>query len=183
MTNISDTIIDGCKKGDGRSQEALYRLVAPAMYGLCLRYAGNKDDANDIMQDGFIKVFRKIDQFTGKGSLEGWIRRIIVNTALEKFRSQIETERIDYQVNSRIELSGTETIENITADEIVAIVGTLTPRYRMVFNLYAIEGYSHREIAEMMGITEGTSKSNLSRARIILQEKIRILYQESRDTK
>ncbi len=179
MTTIPETILQGCRKGDGRSQEALYRLVAPVMYGLCLRYAGNEDDARDIMQDGFIKVFGKIGQYSGKGSLEGWIRRIMINTALERFRGQIKLETIDERTAGHSELTTAETLENITAGEIIGLIGTLTPRYRMVFNLYAIEGYSHKEIAEMMGISEGTSKSNLSRARTILQEKMRILFKES----
>ncbi len=183
MSNIPDKIIAGCKKGDGRSQEALYRLVAPVMYGLCLRYAGNEDDARDIMQDGFIKVFSKIGQYTGKGSLEGWIRRIMVNTALERYRGMVNMESIDEKITGNPELSHEETIAKLTADEITEMISSLTPRYRMVFNLYAIEGYSHKEISEMMGISEGTSKSNLSRARAVLQEKLKILYKESREAR
>jgi RNA polymerase sigma factor (sigma-70 family) len=183
VTNIPDNIIAGCKKGESRSQEALYRLVAPVMYGLCLRYAGNEDDARDIMQDGFIKVFLKIKQYSGKGSVEGWIRRIMINTALERYRGQVSLDRLDDRTDSRIEPADNETLESITAEEITTLIRSLTPKYRMVFNLYAIEGYSHKEIAGLMGISEGTSKSNLSRARAILQEKIKALYKESREAK
>lgn len=175
--------MEGCKKGNGKSQEALYRLVAPGMYGLCLRYAGNEDDAKDILQDGFIRVFGKIAQFSGKGSLEGWIRRIMINTALERYRSRVVMERIDENPGRYEKKAGSNVIGNITAYEITCLIRELTPKYRMVFNLYAIEGYSHREISGLLGISEGTSKSNLSRARSILQEKMRAIYQISRETR
>lgn len=183
VANIPDTIIEGCRKGDSKSQERLYRLVAPVMYGLCLRYAGDESDAMDIMQDGFIKVFRKIGQYSGKGSMEGWIRRIMINTALERYRSQVIMEHIDDKTSLPGDFSGEETIETITAGEISELISSLTPKYRMVFNLYAIEGYSHKEISQMLGISEGTSKSNLSRARTVLQEKMRVLYKISRESK
>jgi RNA polymerase sigma factor (sigma-70 family) len=146
-----------------------------------LQYADNTDDAKDIMQEGFIKVFRKIEQFTGKGSLEGWVRRIMVNTALEKYRSQVIMQPVDEKTAIKNNLIYEETIENISADNIISIIQTLTPKYRMVFNLYAIEGYSHKEIAEKLGISEGTSKSNLSRARVILQDKVNKLFHDSRE--
>ncbi len=183
MANIPDTIISGCKKGDSRSQEALYRLVAPVMYALCLRYGGNADDAGDIMQDGFIKVFSKIGQYSGKGSLEGWIRRIMINTALERYRGQVHMESLEDKADQVSGVAGDETLEEITADEISNVISELSPKYRMVFNLYAIEGYSHKEISEMLGISEGTSKSNLSRARSVLQEKLKDLYKISREAK
>ena len=167
-----EEIIYQCKNGNGKAQTELYRLFSPKMYGVCLRYAKDSADAEDILQEGFIRVFTKIGQFESKGSFEGWMRRIMVNTALEKFR---KNDRL-YPVE---ELSTFETIEmveetvsSITADELMQMIQELPPRYRLVFNLYAIEGYSHQEIGEMMGITEGTSKSNLSRARLILQKRV-----------
>jgi RNA polymerase sigma factor (sigma-70 family) len=153
-------------------------MASPLMYGLCLQYAGNEDDAKDIMQEGFIKVFKKIDQFSAKGSIIGWIRRIMINTALEKYRSQVNLQSMD-NGNFQIEESVNDNIlENLEAEVIMKLIQDLSPQYRLIFNLYAIEGYSHREISEMTGISEGTSKSNLSRARSILQKKIAELYEK-----
>jgi RNA polymerase sigma factor (sigma-70 family) len=176
LADIPDNILIGCKKGKGNDQRKLYDLLSPEMYGLCLRYAKNTDDAKDIMQEGFIKVFQKIEQYTKKGSLEGWIKRIMINTALEKYRSHVIMQSVDEKTATKNDLVYEETIQNISADDIISIIQTLTPKYRMVFNLYAIEGYSHKEIAEKLGISEGTSKSNLSRARTILQEKVNELF-------
>jgi RNA polymerase sigma-70 factor (ECF subfamily) len=176
LADISEKIIAGCKKGDRRSQEELYRILAPGMYGICLKYADNKDDAKDFMQEGFIKVFQKIEQYRSEGSFEGWVKRIMINTALEKLRSNMEVYSLDEKANY-IEDSKTVTIlETLSAGDLLALVQQLTTQYRIVFNLFAIEGYNHREISEMLGISEGTSKSNLSRARSILQEKVLELY-------
>jgi len=142
------------------------------MYGVCLRYARDSADAEDILQEGFVRVFTKIKQFEFKGSFEGWMRRIMVNTALEKFRKHDRLYPVEeisvYESTEWVE----ETISSITADELMKMIQELPPRYRMVFNLYAIEGYSHLEIGAMMNISEGTSKSNLSRARMILQKRV-----------
>jgi RNA polymerase sigma factor (sigma-70 family) len=183
LADISEKIIAGCKKGDGRSQEELYHLLAPGMYGLCLKYAGDKDDAKDIMQEGFIKVFQKIDQFGGKGSFEGWVKRIMINTALEKNRSLMDTYSLDEKVTIVEDMGYINILEELSAEDLLKLIQQLTPQYRMVFNLFAIEGYNHKEIGEMMGITEGTSKSNLSRARIILREKIKLLYKIPGETR
>jgi len=148
-------------------------MFSNRMFGLCLQYANNYDDACDILQDGFIKVFRKMDQFTGKGSFEGWIRRIMINTALERYRSHLHLYPLTENTVIKDELVYDEVFEKISADELVKLVQKLSPRYRMVFNMYAIEGYTHKEIAETMGITVGTSKSNLSRARDILKRKVK----------
>lgn len=153
------------------------------MYGLCLKYSNDKDDAKDIMQDGFIKVFQKIDQYSTKGSFEGWVRRIMINTALEKYRSQVSMYPLDEQMPVSDEGINSTVIDELSAEDLLAIIRELTPKYRMVFNLYAIEGYNHKEIGEMLGISEGTSKSNLSRARLILQEKVKELYCITRDAK
>jgi RNA polymerase sigma-70 factor (ECF subfamily) len=143
------------------------------MFGLCLQYADNYDDACDILQDGFIKVYGKLGQFTGKGSFEGWMRRIMINTALERYRSQLHMYPMTDQVVNMNGMQTEEVFENLTATDLIKLIHDLPPRYRMVFNLYAIEGYSHKEIAEMMGVTTGTTKSNLSRARSILQQKVK----------
>jgi len=142
------------------------------MYGVCLRYSKDSAEAEDNLQDGFIRVFLKIDQFRFKGSFEGWMRRIMVNTALEKFRKNNHLFAVEDMVVYENVQVAEETISSISADDLLKIIQELPPRYRMVFNLYAIEGYSHQEIAKLMNINEGTSKSNLSRARTILQKKV-----------
>lgn len=173
LADIPEKILKGCKNGNTRAQEELYRLVAPRMFGVCLRYATNEDDAKDILQDGFIKVFQKISQFEGKGSLEGWIRKIIVNTALERLRTQHVSISLDEKTVLKNDLYYDENVlDTLGAEDLLSLIQGLTPKYRMVFNLYAIEGYSHKEIAEIMGISEGTSKSDLSRARVVLQERV-----------
>jgi len=183
LADVPENIIEGCKKGKQRYQEELYHLLAPRMYGLCLKYANDRDDAKDIMQDGFIKVFQKIDQYGGKGSFEGWVRRIMINTALEKYRSQITIYSLDERMPLSDEGVQSTVIDNLSAQDLLGLIRQLTPKYRMVFNLYAIEGYNHKEIGELLGISEGTSKSNLSRARIVLQEKVKELYSVKRDAK
>jgi len=175
-----EEIIYKCRDGNSKAQTELYRLFSRKMYGVCLRYAKDNGEAEDILQEGFVRVFTKIRQFEFKGSFEGWMRRIMVNTALEKFRKNdrlypVEELKI-YESTEMVE----ETISSITADELMKIIQELPPRYKMVFNLYAIEGYSHIEIGEMMSITEGTSKSNLSRARMILQKRVTDLFDTDR---
>jgi RNA polymerase sigma factor (sigma-70 family) len=171
-----DILIKECKSGKLKSQEALYRRFAPAMYGICLQYASSEEDAQDILQDGFIKVFAKLDQVKKPEAFPGWIRRVMINTALEKYRSQVVLQRIEEVREEALETDDSEVLQSLTADELVKLIRSLSPKYRMVFNLYAIEGYSHQEISEELGISVGTSKSNLSRARVILQEKIRRNY-------
>jgi len=171
-----DILLKECKRGKSGSQEKLYRRFASAMYGLCLQYASNEEDAQDILQDGFIKVFAKLDQVKNPAALPGWIRRVMINTALERYRSQVILQRVDELREEPQVDSGNEALDRISCDELVTLIQTLSPRYRMVFNLYAIEGYSHQEISEELGISVGTSKSNLSSARGILQEKIRSVY-------
>lgn len=176
MAEKLDILLRDCKRGKRGSQEELYRRFSSAMYGLCLQYSSSEEDAQDILQDGFIKIFAKLEQVKNPAALPGWIRRVIINTALEKYRSQVLLQRVDDVKEEIDELSGNEAFEDLTCEELVGLIQTLTPRYRMVFNLYAIEGYSHQEISEMLGISIGTSKSNLSRARAILQEKIKTMY-------
>ncbi len=176
MAEKLEILLKGCKKGRPKSQEALYRRFASAMYGICLQYASSEEDAQDIMQEGFIKVFAKLDQVKNPAAFPGWIRRLMINTALEKYRSQVILQRVD----DLKEVVAVETDNNVfselASEELVALIQTLSPKYRMVFNLYAIEGYNHQEISEELGISVGTSKSNLSRARAILQEKIKNIY-------
>ncbi len=174
MLNVAqlEDIINKCREENSGAQTALYRLFSSKMYGVCLRYARDSAEAEDILQEGFLRVFTKIRQFEFKGSFEGWMRRIMVNTALEKFRKKDRLYPVEemsiYESTEWVE----ETISSITADDLLRLIQELPPRYRMVFNLFAIEGYSHLEIGEMMNISEGTSKSNLSRARVILQKSV-----------
>jgi RNA polymerase sigma-70 factor (ECF subfamily) len=135
-----------------------------------------------VLQDGFLKIFEKINQFEFKGSFEGWMKKIMVNTALEKYRTQYKVINILDGMNNYEKESFEDVSDLITADELLTFIQDLSPKYRMVFNLYAIEGYSHKEISEMLDISEGTSKSNLSRARLILQEKVKSLYGSSIQT-
>jgi RNA polymerase sigma factor (sigma-70 family) len=171
-----NSIIYGCQEGDPGAQKELYELFKTKMFGICLRYAKDYDDAQDILQDGFLKVYEKVGQFKFKGSFEGWIRKIMVNTALERFRIKYQMIDINDNIKEVDRKAGNDIIADISAKELLKFVQELSPRYRAVFNLYAIEGYSHKEISGMLGISEGTSKSNLSRARAILQEKINKFY-------
>ena len=130
-------------------------------------------EAEDTLHEGFMKVFQKIDQFKFKGSLAGWIRRVMINTALEKFRKQNQLYALGDDYESTEDIQQENVISDLSAQDLIKLIRELTPKYRMVFNLFAIEGYSHKEIGEMLGISEGTSKSNLARARYILQKKVK----------
>lgn len=179
MTSEIDHIIEGCRKKETKAQRMLYEYFSSRMYGVCLRYSNSSADAQDTLHEGFLKIFEKINQYESRGSFEGWIRRIMVNTALEKFRGKYKTVDIQENLKEADSVISYELNENLTVQELLKIIDELSPQYKMVFNLYAIEGYSHKEISEMLKITEGTSKSNLSRARGILQEKVKIYYKES----
>lgn len=176
MTVNLEILIKGCREGDPASQEKLYKQFSAAMYGLCLQYSSSTEDAQDIMQDAFIKVFKKIDQVKDAKAFPGWVRRVMINTALERYRSQVLLKNVDEAPLPQGELISESVLDELEAEEIVMMIQELSPKYRMVFNLYAIEGYNHKEIAEKLNISEGTSKSNLSRARAILQEKVKKVY-------
>jgi len=168
-------IIEGCILGNPRMQRMLYEKFSPKMYALCIRYAGNTDDAQDILQDGFVKVFGNIARFKGTGSFEGWIRRIIVNTAIEHFRKKNTLQVIDEHTENQLADDHTNIFNLLEAKELLEIIKSMPAGYRTVFNLYAVEGYTHKEIATMMNLTEGTSKSQYARAKNWLQERIKKL--------
>ncbi len=173
MSEIKE-IIKGCLAGNRRDQELLYRRNASKLYAVCLQYSGNNEEARDILQEGFIKIFENLGNYKHEGSFEGWMRRITVNTALEKFRSKSNLYRVD-DIDMLPEPDAepdNHDYAGMEAADLLEIIRELPPKYRMVFNLYAIEGYSHKEISEMINISEGTSKSNLSRARGILQRRV-----------
>ena len=164
-------LVQGCADGDLVSQKKLYEQFSKKMMGVCLRYADNYEDAQDILQEGFIKIFKNIHSFKGTGSLEGWIRRIITNTALAVYRTS-NPLRLSKGIEELelIPASDSNIIGSISVKDLLNIIRKLPAGYRIVFNLYAIEGYSHKEIASQLNITESTSKSQYSRARSHLQK-------------
>lgn len=169
-----EELIQGCIRGDAACQKEAFYRYASHMLGVCNRYARNPADAEDILQDGFIKVFNKIQQFKGEGSFEGWIRRIMVNTALKKYSlRRFEKEVSGYDVTDKDESSLEPTAYNyLTEKDLLQLINNLPDGYRMIFNLYVIEGYQHEEIAVMLGIQPGTSRSQLVKARAMLQKQI-----------
>lgn len=170
---FDSTFITRLKEKDPQTQRIFYQQLAPKMYGICLRFALANEDADDILQDGFIRVFSHIGAFRGEGSLEGWVRRTIVNTAInyykKKIKQGIKTD-LEY-VKGKVKETNF-IVEKMAADELLKLISELPPGYRMVFNLNVIEGYTHKEIGQMLNISENTSKSQLSRARASLQRKI-----------
>jgi RNA polymerase sigma factor (sigma-70 family) len=182
--NINETdLINGCIEGDRRMQETLYQRFAPRMYAVCLRYAGVAEEAEDILQEGFIKVFKKIASFRGEGSFEGWVRRIFVNTAIEHFRRKRYLQPVTEKEENTIEGKFLTALDDMATKDVMALIQQLSPGYRTVFNLYVVEGYTHKEIADMMGISEGTSKSQLSRAKVILQDMVKQYIDQNRKAK
>lgn len=172
LTDLSDQqLIAGCLKNDRRVQELLYRKYANEMYSICLAYEPDRDNAKDILQEAFVKVFKSINTYDNKGALKGWIRRIITNTAIDHYRQkEKENSFVDVEKISNTTHSSSEEFSILESQDILAQVKRLPEGARVVFNLFALEGYSHKEIAEMLCITEGTSKSQFSRARQLLQE-------------
>ena len=170
-------LVQGCRNNDRKYQELLYRKYAKKMYGICMSYTKDRSMAQEILQDGFVKVFKKIDGFREEGSLEGWIRRIITNTALDHLRQKSKLyEFIDDNKEVEEERLDNSILDKINADGIFNLIKQLPEGAKAVFNLYAVEGYSHKEIAEKLEITEGTSKSQFKRARSLLKTLLRDLY-------
>jgi RNA polymerase sigma-70 factor (ECF subfamily) len=165
-------IIEGCVKGERKFQQVLYNMLSGKMFAVCLRYASDYNAAQDLLQEGFVKVFRNIDKFRGEGSFEGWVRRIFVNTAIEHYRKQVNLYVLHDSETKTYEYFEDNAFETLKVADIMKMIQQLSDGYRTVFNLYVIEGYSHKEIGDMMGISEGTSKSQLARARYLLQKMI-----------
>ena len=168
-----DKIIKDCIKGKAKAQEILYVEFAPKMLGVCLRYSKDLAEAEDTLQDGFIKIFQNVKTYQFKGSFEGWMRRVMVNTALAKFRQEKKIQLVDEVVDFEDEEDENYSESEISIDVLLRMVQELPDRYRMVFSLYVLDGYPHNEIAEVMEITVGTSKSNLARGRAILKQKVK----------
>lgn len=167
--------IEGCLKGDGNAQRAVFEKYKKRMYALCYRYCGNTTDAEDVLMQGFLKVFTKISSFKKEGSFEGWIKRIMIHEALQllRKRNQLQTHELDDNTTQTLASPSISYMPDTEA--YLHLIQSLPTGYRTVFNLYAIEGYSHSEIAQMLNISESTSKSQLSRARDILQTKLKQL--------
>ena len=164
-------LIAGCKREEMWARKELYERYAGAMLSLCMRYIGDRDIARDVLQDSFYKVFTKVDDYSGAGSFEGWMKRIFVNTALEQLRKKRFLPIIS-EYEESIEDTDTSVFEKLSADDLHRHIAELPDGFRTVFNLYAVEGYSHAEIAKMLHIKEGTSRSQFMRARQILQKNV-----------
>ena len=164
-------IIQGCKKKDAKAQAELYKRYSGVLYSICLRYSPNKVEAEDNLQDAFITIFNKAEQFKSNGSFEGWIKRITVNTVLQKYRKQKV-----FAITDEAQIEDTadqQVVDNgLPLDYLLSIIQELPQRYRLVFTMYVMDGYSHKEIGALLEISDGTSKSNLARARGILKTKI-----------
>jgi RNA polymerase sigma-70 factor (ECF subfamily) len=173
MQEQLNQLIQHCIKGDRQSQGKLYAQLAPKMFVTCLRYCRSREEAEETLQEGFMKVFENLQQFKFAGSFEGWVRKIMVNCALQKYRGKSQLHAVVNIDDVKIEQGAMEnTTAQLGAKELLKLVQLLPSSYRMVFNLYVFEGMKHREIAELLGISEGTSKSNLSDARAILQKAV-----------
>ena len=167
------SLIAVCIKGNQIAQKTLFESFSPKFFALCLRYMKSTDDAEDVLQEGMVKIFTKLPEYSGTGSFEGWMRRIIVNTCLDqirknqklKFDVSIDKEEYKLSMNAHI-------LENMSANELIEEIKKMPPGYRVVFNMFAIEGYSHQEIAQKLGVKESTSKSQYLRARAYLKERI-----------
>jgi RNA polymerase sigma-70 factor (ECF subfamily) len=166
-----EQLVKACISGNASAQKEFYDLFAKKMMGVCLRYTNDYEEAQDVLQDGFIKVYAKLSKFVNKGSLEGWVRRIMVNTALDhyrknkKFQKDVEIDSVSFKLEKQEYI-----VEEINAQDLLKIIQSIPEGYRVVFNLFAIEGYSHKEIAEQLGVTESTSKSQYSRAKKMLRK-------------
>lgn len=175
---IIDPILKKCRRGDRRAQKKLFKLLYPYSMSICLRYAHDEDEAMEVLNDGYLKIFAKIDQHNPNRSFKAWARRIFINTAIDHYRKNekhyhsLEIETVDS------EHIKPDVLDQLAANDIQQMVSKLPPAYRLIFNLYVVEGYNHREISEKIGISEGTSKSNLSKARVRLKKMISNANQE-----
>lgn len=177
MADLFSDIIRRCKRGDRKAQESVYNLLAGKMFGVCLRYCANYEEAKDVLHDGFVTVFTKIGQFQHTGSFEGWVRKIIVNHALERYRVNNKTPYMVSLEDEAYQLAAPEPdqdqhVDQLSEKKLMSFINSLPPQYKAVFNMYAIDGMSHKEISEVLHISESTSRTNLLRARSILQKQV-----------
>ena len=169
FTLSENQLIENCISGNRKSQKDLYDLFAGKMFSVCLRYAKNQMDAEDILQEGFVKLFNNLHRFRGEGSFDGWVRRIFVNTAIEHIRRKNLNTTVSEGLENSVSDKYKNALDNLYEKDIIASANTLSDGYRTVFKMYAVEGYSHKEIASHLGITESTSKSQFSRAKALLR--------------
>ncbi|MEN3323863.1 RNA polymerase sigma factor [Mariniflexile soesokkakense] len=165
-----DQLIESCKINDTKAQSELYKLFSSKLFSVCLKYSRNYAEAEDNLQDAFLTIFKKIEQYKNKGSFEGWLKRVTINTVLQQYRKEKVFDIINENVIDDVEIEVDEDV--ISIDYLLRIIQELPDRYRLVFNLYVLDGYSHKDIASMLDINIGTSKSNLARARQILKQTI-----------
>ena len=165
-----DKLIKQCKQQDRKAQEELYKLFSRKLFSVCLKYSRNQVEAEDNLHDSFMVIFNKIDTYNFKGSFEGWLKRVTVNTVLQKYRKQGAFDALPNNLED--EVSVEVTTDNVSLDYLLKLIQELPDRYRLSFNLYVLDGYSHKEIAEILGISEGTSKSNLARAKMALRNNL-----------
>ncbi|PID68872.1 MAG: RNA polymerase subunit sigma-70 [Flavobacteriales bacterium] len=163
-------LINRCKNQEKKAQAEVYQIYSGKLFGLCLKYSKNYQEAQDNLHNGFITIFNKIGHFKFKGSFEGWMKRIMINTALQTYRKKDVLNLVSEEIPERIEVE--INTDDISLTYLLKIIQELPNRYRMVFNLYVLDGYTHKEIGKLLEISEGTSKSNLSRARLILKRKV-----------
>ena len=170
---IDKAFITQLQNKDRKTQVAFYKYLSPKMYGVCLRFANSTDDANDILQEGFIRVFKHINDFRGEGSFEGWVRRTVVNTAINYYKKEKKRGyKVDLDHVKKKHITNAIAIDRLSYNELIEIIRELPTGYRTVFNLNVMEGYTHKEIGLKLNISENTSKSQLSRARLAIQKKL-----------
>lgn len=174
-----DFLVEQSKKGNRSAQRRIFDALSPKMFAVCLRYMEDRESAEDVLQNGFVTLFSKIDTYSGEGSFEGWARKIFVNTALMSLRKKdILRQCEDVEVAWNIADEDPTPVQKIGYAELMKLISELPPGFRTVFNMFVIEGFSHKEIAESLGISENTSRSQLQRARTMLQKRIEKLYQD-----
>lgn len=163
-----------CKQGNRAAQKVLYESLSPKMFAICLRYMGDRELAEDTLQEGFVTLFSKLETYSGEGSFEGWARKIFVNTALMSLRkNDVLKQSGEIETAWNVTSEETTAIQNISYKELMKMIAGLPPGFRTVFNMFVIEGYNHKEISDALGISEATSRSQLQRARVMLQKKIK----------
>ncbi|RTQ48843.1 RNA polymerase sigma factor [Hymenobacter gummosus] len=168
-----DELVAACREGRAAAQQQLYERLGRRLFGVCLRYSASREEAEETLQNTFVKIFTRLHQFTGQGPFEAWARRIAVNTALHAWRQrQAPGLHVSWDDAPPVAETNGDALDQLSMAELLELVGTLPEGCRMVLNLYAVEGYAHAEIAEMLGISEGTSKSQLSRARKLLEVRL-----------
>ncbi|RSK45330.1 RNA polymerase sigma factor [Hymenobacter rigui] len=173
MAESLDALVEGCRRGRPAAQRGLYERLGYQLMGVCLRYCPSREEAEDALQLTFVKIFTRLDQFRNQGPFEAWARRIAVTTSLNLWhQSRQRGQQLEVEEATDVHHPDGTPFDQLSADDLVRLINTLPPGYRTVLNLYAIEGYSHAEIGELLGISEGTSKSQLSRARRLLEERL-----------